>query len=282
MCLGNLRSSRISRALWRTGTYEPHVTRYVCSKTVDGMVVLDVGAHIGYYTLLFAKRVGASGRVIAFEPDPDALRWLRANVALNGHTPVTVCPFALGQTQSRMLWQSSTSRLADLGAAPLTANDCEVETRSFDQWAEQLDLDGLDMVKIDVEGAELEVLLGMRRSLHSFHPTVIVELHPSAMRRHFGRTVEELFGLMRSLRYECEVLTGGKERIDGEWAVAFPRDRSESHLTGFGPDTQDALQCKAPNALVREPAGAQASEGPNRGGRRPTTGPAPFTGGLSQ
>src|ERR1700674_193031 len=79
-----------SLQLYATGIYEPIETEIVKREVRSGEVVLDIGAHIGYYTLLFARLVGESGRVFAFEPDPANFAILSSNVAVNAYENVTL------------------------------------------------------------------------------------------------------------------------------------------------------------------------------------------------
>lgn len=144
-----------------------------------GTVVVDVGANIGYNTLYAGHKVGAGGRVYALEPAQDNLAVLYANLLANHVRNVTVLPFAAGQIheQRRFFLRGATSAVNSLYAdnfyAPIT-DAVQVSVAPLDDLvAEQPDL-----VKIDVEGAELEVLGGMRRILQAPAVRLIVEWHP--------------------------------------------------------------------------------------------------------
>lgn len=144
-----------------------------------GAVVVDVGANIGYNTLYAGHKAGARGRVYALEPAQDNLAVLYANLLANHVCNVTVLPFAAGQTHElrRFFLRGATSAVNSLYAdnfyAPITGA-VQVSVAPLDDLvAEQPDL-----VKIDVEGAELEVLGGMRRILQAPTLRLIVEWHP--------------------------------------------------------------------------------------------------------
>jgi FkbM family methyltransferase len=144
------------------GVYEPLSTDLVRAEIRPGNVVIDIGANIGYYTLIFAKGVGPAGRVVAFEPEPGNFALLEENVAGNGYRNVTLAQLAVSdRTGSARLYLDADN-----------AGDCrmydsrdrrpsvEVETVRLDEhlaW-----LDRIDLIKMDIQGAEPAALRGMR------------------------------------------------------------------------------------------------------------------------
>lgn len=189
------------QASYGFGTYEPEVVRTVQSVVRPGWVAVDIGANIGYFTLLLAKLVGPRGRVITFEPLPENFRILAENVRLNGYQNVTLEPSAvmerpgcvrLHRPREQFLTGTATT-LAGPGAS------LQVPAVSLDGY-----LDGrgerVRFVKIDVEGAEGWVLDGMRRILAEDAPIVLVELHDELSEQN-----PSLMALRRS-GYEIRVL----------------------------------------------------------------------------
>jgi FkbM family methyltransferase len=159
---GNLRIRRLLR-----GTVRP------------GSVVVDVGANIGYNAVHAARLAGAGGRVIAVEPTPDNLAVLHANVAACGLANVAVEPVAAGRTRAfRELYvRGDTSAVNSLFSESCYAHVTSVlEVRVVP--LDDLVTGTADVVKIDVEGAELEVLHGMTRLLREPRTVLIVEWHP--------------------------------------------------------------------------------------------------------
>jgi FkbM family methyltransferase len=155
------------------------VQRVIDAMTGPGATIVDVGANTGYNTLYAAARVGPQGRVYAVEPAQDNLAVLYANVLANRLTNVTVLPFAAGaaQTVATFFLRGETSAVnsfyRDNFYAPVTGST-EVAVAPLDDLVGEYP----DLVKIDVEGAELEVLAGMARLLRSRRPRLIVEWHP--------------------------------------------------------------------------------------------------------
>ncbi len=147
-----------------------------------GAVVLDVGANVGSYTLLFAMWAGATGRVFAFEPAPEARDGLRMHVALNGlegrvEIVAAAAAASVGTARVRIDGASGANALA-AGLYHAAAGYIDVETTTIDAFCER-HRTRPDVLKIDVEGAELDVLKGARRVLAQQDLQAFLEFHPS-------------------------------------------------------------------------------------------------------
>lgn len=172
------RQSVIARSIYLTGMWEPEVTGFIQSWLKPGMVVVDVGAHVGYYSLLFAQLVGQDGQVFAFEPIPAVNRCLEQNIILNGFTNVTAFAIALLDVDGTM----PIGPKGKLVQTYIPATKAPIiETRAFDRWREIWGIDAVDLIKIDVEGAEMNVLLGMEKYIQDFKPALLVEVHPQGV-----------------------------------------------------------------------------------------------------
>jgi FkbM family methyltransferase len=161
-------------------SWNPEEYRAFRQAVRPGAIVFDVGANVGAYTVLFAGWTGAAGRVFAFEPAPAALVGLRQHVALNDlGDRVEIVPAAVAETVGTARFQvdgaSGANALAPTGESAATI---DVDTISLDAFCDRQQLRP-DVVKIDVEGAELDVLKGARRLLSSAETQVFLELHPS-------------------------------------------------------------------------------------------------------
>lgn len=181
--------------------YEPVTQRHFSRALRPGMIVADVGAHIGYYTLIAASRVGERGVVHAFEPSPSSFYLLKENVRRNGFVERVNCfAAAVGKKKGRRKFNLTGSSDSDGFYRPALTHvvkTIEVDTVTLDEAM----LTRLDAVKIDVEGAELEVLEGMRLILESGELSVLcVEWFPAGMRA-AGIDPVELPTLIRSLGF---------------------------------------------------------------------------------
>jgi FkbM family methyltransferase len=146
-----------------------------------GMTVLDIGAHQGLYTLLASKKVGEHGHVIAFEPSPRELRRLRLHLFLNRCRNVYVVPSALGGSEKTAelfvcLGQETGSNSLRPPAVSEPVSKVQVRMTTLDRYLQRARMDRVDFIKLDVEGAELEVLKGAGQLLSSFKPIILCEL----------------------------------------------------------------------------------------------------------
>lgn len=169
-------------ALRMEGVVEKAETEEFLRLVKPGMTVVDLGANIGYYTVLAAKLVGEAGRVHAFEPDADNLALLRANVELNAAKNVTVHPCAAGEAKGTLtfyLSRESPTRHSVV-APPDDPGAKDAPSRQVDVVAVDEALAGAeaDVLKMDIEGGELAALKGMKRLLASARlKTVFIEVN---------------------------------------------------------------------------------------------------------
>jgi FkbM family methyltransferase len=177
-------SDAMGRMLATSGVWEPHVTAAFRSLLADGDVCVDVGAHTGYYTLLASSLVGPSGHVYALEPATAAYAALTANVELNDVANVTALCVAAGAASGRATLYASSAEntgraslaLATLPGEP--SGESTVEILAVSRVVPAGDLDRLRLVKIDVEGYEVEVLHGLEQVLErGARPALAVEVH---------------------------------------------------------------------------------------------------------
>jgi FkbM family methyltransferase len=163
------------------GVLEPEVQEALRRTVSSGAVVFDVGANVGFFSLLSAKLAGPTGRVEAFEPVPSNAAAIRANAALNGLETISVHQVAVsdrnGTGQVCIPVESSWAHLTDRGQHPATEEVIPVQLTVLDDQIETGLLPRPDVVKIDVEGFELQVLNGLRRTLARDSVTIICELH---------------------------------------------------------------------------------------------------------
>lgn len=152
----------VARWLRDVGWFEPTETRLVQRLVKAGDTVVDVGANIGYYTLQLARLVGPGGRVFAFEPEPRNFDLLRRNVWENGYDNVTLVPAAVAARPERLrLYLNPENRGDHRLQATAGREAVEVEGISLDDYFRGF-LGRLDLVKVDVQGAEGAAFDGMR------------------------------------------------------------------------------------------------------------------------
>lgn len=191
----------IDSEVYYYGCFEEDTTRTIKSIVRAGMTVLDIGANIGVHTLPMAKKVGAQGQVIAFEPMAWAQKKLRTNIGLNSFTNIVVEKIALsnktntGPAGFRTSWDKYES--TSDGVVPEEA----VAFDRLDNYVENHNLSTVDFIKLDVDGFECKVLEGAVETLKRFKPTLSMELGNWTLEKQ-GDTIEALTTLLDSLGYK--------------------------------------------------------------------------------
>ncbi len=165
------------------GTYEPEMQSALGELIKPGMTAYDVGANIGYVTLILAKLTGAHGKVYAFEALPDNVERLRRNVELNGFNDrVSIFPGAVaaGEGEVRFLVHSSGGMGKAAGSAGRNEQylrEITVPGISLDEFVYTQGNPPPQAVKMDIEGGEVMALPGMQRVLAEARPLMLMELH---------------------------------------------------------------------------------------------------------
>lgn len=183
------------------GTSEPAEQAILERVLQPGDTFYDIGANIGFFAVIAARIVGDAGRVFAFEPSPVSAAAARANAARNELTNMTVVEAAVSSTCGRMRLDVSHGP-AQHRLAP-GADGPDVEVVAIDGWRRQSGAPAPRLVMIDVEGAELDALAGMRRLLEDHRPIVVCEIH--WLGEAFDRFIEEC---LEPLGYQVRSLDG--------------------------------------------------------------------------
>jgi FkbM family methyltransferase len=180
------------------GLYEQAKVTAVRAFLKPGGTFIDVGANKGDFALLAAKIVGESGKVICVEPDLTNSTWIRRSIDLNGYKNITLCDLALSDRDGEAtLYLGAKSGFHTLlrGAPERDLGSRQVRTRRVDSLLEELGMQSVDVMKIDVEGAELQVLKGAVRTLRT-NPDVVllIDIHPL-----LGVNPSQVFEFLQSL-----------------------------------------------------------------------------------
>ncbi|MDQ6698582.1 MAG: FkbM family methyltransferase [Acidobacteriota bacterium] len=258
----------IGVTILRAGEWQKEVWDSLLPNLSDGAVFLDVGAHIGYFSMKAAPRVGRTGRVLAFEPNPETLKLLRDNVAANHAANITVEPIACTDREQQLTLYASAG--FNTGMSSLSRENADitykeapraysVRGRPIDDVVQDRKLTRVDAVKIDVEGAEVSVLRGAVETLKRFHPKLVVEIVPEQLAG-FKTTPDDLIAIVRNAGYNHSRPLNAAGS-DWEWTVRDPdrltstvrmSDASNSGqiVSGFYPVEQDSLAWTARKFVV--------------------------------
>jgi FkbM family methyltransferase len=186
----------IQQYIYYFGVWEPHITEWVSRCLAPGDTFVDVGANIGYYSLLASQLVGKAGTVVAIEASPRTFDDLLINLKLNGVSNVRAVNVAASESDGTAKiyrgHEHNTGLTTTLEGRGFDL-ECEVHAAPLSAILKPEELQGARLVKIDVEGAEWSVVSGMRSLIKGGRPDleIIIEVNPRLLTRQ-GKTPDEL------------------------------------------------------------------------------------------
>lgn len=198
----------VSRTILETGEWEPTSWQAMRAHLEDGATFVDVGAQIGYYSLKAATVVGPRGHVIAVEPNPETVNKLAANIQASGLKAVAVAPVACSDAEATLdLFAAPEANTGETSLSKVNASQSGAAVRAYKVRARPLDdivresgVARVDVIKIDVEGAEYLVLKGSQQTLARYHPIVLVEIIDHQLRE-MGSSAAQVREFFRSQGY---------------------------------------------------------------------------------
>ncbi len=205
---------------YASGKNEPPVQEAIASFLHPGDVFFDIGANIGFFSVIAAHLVGPEGQVYAFEPVPDNVALLEHNLELNGFRQAQVLRYAVSNRvgKGELLlaeWNGGATLSAD-STPPDLKGALTVDLMTIDAMINQKMITPPSLAKIDVEGAELDVLEGMVKTIELYHPVIIFEIddgNPGA----YQKKLDACEALLKKHGYQIRQLQDSYPA--GEWIV---------------------------------------------------------------
>jgi FkbM family methyltransferase len=239
----------VQRRLYFFGDYDERREADLISRVLDpGEVFWDVGANLGYFTLLAAACLKNTGRVAAFEPGCSTFEVLEKNISLNPFANILLVPLAVSDREGEALLYTtagSADGRANLfrGGADQTESE-RVRTVTLDGWRRGEGLPGPDFIKLDVEGAELAALTGARQTLSQGDPLLLVEMK-EAIFQALGTDRTAIQEFLEPWGYRPAGLIRGRWRLCADVREAagrnvlwlkpdFPRHRQKARRASVG------------------------------------------------
>lgn len=220
--------------VWGDYTIERSATTYFRSILKPGMIFIDIGANIGYYTLIASKVLGNTGRIFAFEPVSRNIAILEENININKFSNITVIQKALSNEENQavkiylptddMCGMGSLRQLNDVNYS----GEFEIiNTTTFENFLNSYGVSKVDVIKIDVEGNELNVLKGMENifSNDNFNPILLIELTEWSLAK-FTATIKDLIDYLSKYNFTAY-------KINPDSTLTRKTDYSEEFLCVF-------------------------------------------------
>lgn len=215
------------------GVYEPDVMAVFSALLRPGLHVIDIGANIGVFAMMAASRVGPTGSVLAVEPNPRNARMVEASRRLNGFTNMTVLQAAAGRETGLLGINTSFSN----GTTAAIEDGLELSSESVACVALDRMVDRthpIDLIKLDVEGAEFNALLGCSELIRRDRPAIIFEFSPGALHSISGVDGPGLLRWLVKEGYEFAVIHPDTtpERVGQDWALVMQafQARGRDHI----------------------------------------------------
>ncbi len=210
------------------GSYELPTVRFIRSYLRTGDTAVDVGAQIGYLTLVMATAADRTTAVISFEPESSNIARFNANMELNGVTNVTLIEKAVSEHEGMLKLYLSADENAGTHSTVFVEGNVserfvEIPATTLDAAIGALGQDHVDLVKIDVEGGEIDVIKGAERVLEHHRPVVIAELS-DALQRARGSSCQAFKEYMKDYGYEAFTIADSGALVPSALDAAHPMD----------------------------------------------------------
>ena len=196
---------------WYVNDYEPETFQFLRKNLKSGATALDLGAHMGLFSVVMSQLVGDKGKVFSFEPTPSTRGVLKEVLKLNGcdHN-VEVRAEAVSKARGKLFFYDTGDQVSNANSLVKTQRSVaqiEIDTISLDDFAAEKNLK-IDLLKIDVEGAELDLLNGAKNVFTTMRPIALLSLHPLSIKAN-DQSLESIWDLVKS--YNMNVIYEGKE-----------------------------------------------------------------------
>lgn len=216
------------------GNWEYDTTKIFKEKIKKGMTILDVGANMGYFTLLGAKLTGSKGKVYAFEPTSGGIKRLKKNVSLNNFNNIKIENIGLSdenkkiEAKIRHSWKRKELKESKREVVLL---------KRLDDYVKQNKVEKIDFVKIDVDGYEYKVLKGAIEVLKKDKPIICMEIGNSKVHHNLedygidkGYSLQEIISLMEEIGYVFFNEKGVKETFDNMYKEIILEEKCQNYL----------------------------------------------------
>jgi FkbM family methyltransferase len=222
----------VGHTVARTGTYEPEVSATLRRLLRPGQTFVDIGANVGWFSLLGASVVGPSGRVVAIEPNPQNVALLRKSAADNGFGNIDAVCVALGEAPGAVALETdgSNGRVVPVAGPPERPVEAAfvVACWPLDTVLASVGAKQVDLIKLDVEGAEPLVLRGGAATIARDQPVIISELYPLALDCSPWGSAAGYLEELRGFGYDLKVISTERAAL-GEGGPATGRDSVGEH-----------------------------------------------------
>jgi FkbM family methyltransferase len=204
----------VQKNIFLYGYYEKKETFFWNHITKNKVVVFDVGANVGYFSLMAAKQIADQGRVYGFEPVSFVYQRAKYNCDLNNFKNITISNIAISDKAGEITINVGNDENLGMSGINhhnyLSGKSEKVKTNTIDNFIADNKISQLDVIKIDVEGSEFFVLKGMNDALEKYKPTILIEILDALLEKS-GSSKEEIYNFLWSRNFEAYKIISGEK-----------------------------------------------------------------------
>jgi len=194
----------VDSVIYKDGVWEPEIVYLIKKHLPPRGTFVDIGANIGFHSLIASAVTGPDGNVLAFEPLPRLQQQMQKSIESNNFSNIVIKPVALGMSYgsanlSLVEENIGASSIQDVSIDRVVSDIVTVPVRTLDSYREELSR--IDLVKIDIEGTEYEALRGGEKILLKFKPVIILEFSPHVYEKDFTGKSLVLYEYLKGLGY---------------------------------------------------------------------------------
>lgn len=197
------------------GVYERYESELFRSKIKLGMTIIDIGANLGYYTAIASRLTGDRGLVVAFEPEPNFFKLLSRNISRNDLKNVVNFELAIAEKNglTNLYLSNENKGHNSLINSEELKSSVQVKTTTLDDFLASQNIAKTDIIKMDVEGAEILALEGMRDTLIKHQPLLFLEFSPHSIIK-INRNPIDFLSILRHIGYSIFEINKAHQRLD--------------------------------------------------------------------
>jgi len=211
-------SSSVGRSIWLRHFYENDVEKVIRALLAEGDVFLDIGSNVGYFSVIASRIVGAKGEVHSFEAIPKICTLLSRSIKINNVKNIYLLNNAIYSKNEKVRFCTmKNSAFSHISKNKTSSQFIEVDAVTLDSLTENFRR--VDLIKMDVEGSEMDAILGGERFIKKFKPKIIMEVQDWSLKE-FGYSSTDILSFFRNLGYNAYDLKGRlitSDRIIGNY-----------------------------------------------------------------
>lgn len=212
------------------GSYEPETVNLFKNSIREGATVVDIGTNIGYYSIIAGKKVGSGGKVFSYEPNQGSFSRLQQNIQINNFKNITPVNIALSDKPGeRLLFFGDNKCTHSFADNRKTGKNELVKTDTLDNSLKKYGLPKINVIKMDIEGAEILALEGMIETIERSPGLIIfTELYPKAIKR-LDKSPIDFLKRLKELNFSISIIDEDKKRL-------IPLNDFKVFISGFKDD----------------------------------------------